>query len=81
MTGVLSAANEQSVQLFIDGKVGYLDIMRLNEKACDAHEQELVAEPTLEEIVHFDQWARRYVDELVASGSFKAQLPRQAVVA
>jgi 1-deoxy-D-xylulose-5-phosphate reductoisomerase len=80
MTGVLSAANEQSVQLFIDGKVGYLDIMRLNEKACDAHESELVAEPTLEEIVHFDQWARRYVDELVMSGKFKAQLPRQAAV-
>jgi len=81
MTGVLSAANEASVQLFIDGKVGYLDIIRLNEGACDAHEAELVALPTLEEIVHYDGWARRWVEERVASGAFKPQLPRRAAVA
>lgn len=81
MTGVLSAANEQSVQMFIDGKVGYLDIIRLNEAACDAHERELVAAPTLEEIVHFDAWARRYVEEAVTSGKFSPQLPRAVAVA
>jgi 1-deoxy-D-xylulose-5-phosphate reductoisomerase len=83
MTGVLSAANEQSVQMFIDKKIGYLDIMRLNEAACDAHENELVAEPTLEEIVHFDGWARRFVAEAVEGGKFVPQLPRvaEAVVA
>jgi len=37
MTGVLSAANEQAVEMFIQGKLHYLDIMRLNEECCNAH--------------------------------------------
>lgn len=37
MTGVLSAANEQAVQMFIDHKIHYLDIMKLNEACCEAH--------------------------------------------
>lgn len=37
MTGVLSAANEQAVQMFIDEKIHYLDIMKLNEACCEAH--------------------------------------------
>jgi 1-deoxy-D-xylulose 5-phosphate reductoisomerase len=44
--------------MFIDHQVGYLDIMRLNEAACEAHAAELVALPTLDEIVHYDQWVR-----------------------
>lgn len=68
----------QAVQMFIDEKIGYLDIMRLNEAACEAHKAELVSVPTLEEIVHYDAWARRYVEEQVVSGAFK---PRVAVKA
>ncbi|KAG2433846.1 hypothetical protein HXX76_008202, partial [Chlamydomonas incerta] len=37
MTGVLSAANEQAVQMFIDEKIHYLDIIKLNEACCEAH--------------------------------------------
>lgn len=37
MTGVLSAANEQAVEMFIDERIHYLDIMRVVEKACEAH--------------------------------------------
>lgn len=58
MTGVLSAANEQAVQMFIDHQIGYLDLMKLNEAACEAHMAELVAAPSLEEIVHYDAWVR-----------------------
>lgn len=57
--------------MFIDEKVGYLDIIKLNEACCEAHKSELVAYPSLEEIVHYDQWARRWVKEKVESGSFK----------
>eukprot|EP00775_Hariotina_reticulata_P009654 gene9654-9814_t len=60
MTGVLSAANEQAVQMFIDHQIGYLDIMKLNAACCEAHQQELILTPNLEEIVHYDQWARRW---------------------
>lgn len=72
MTGVLSAANEQSVAEFLDERVSYLDIMRLNEACCEAHKAEWVGVPNLEEIVHFDAWARRWVAEKVASGTFKS---------
>ena len=65
MTGVLSAANEQAVEMFLDEKIGYLDIMKEVEAACEAHQQDLVASPSLEEIVHYDQWARDFVKEHV----------------
>eukprot|EP00798_Chlamydomonas_sp_ICE-L_P022121 gene22121-29181_t len=70
MTGVLSAANEQSVAMFIDEKIHYLDIIKLNEACCEAHKNELLASPSLEEIVNYDQWARRWVKEKVESGSY-----------
>lgn len=69
MTGVLSAANEQAVEMFLDRQIGYLDIMKVVEAACEEHCNEFVAKPTLEEIIHFDQWARVYVKELVGSSS------------
>jgi 1-deoxy-D-xylulose-5-phosphate reductoisomerase len=60
--------------MFIDEKIGYLDIMRLNEACCDAHRAELVEAPSLEEIVHYDGWARRWVEERVTSGAFKPRV-------
>lgn len=65
MTGVLSAANEQAVEYFLEEKIGYLDIMKVVEAACDKHQNALVESPSLEEIVHYDQWARDHVKELV----------------
>eukprot|EP00249_Psilotum_nudum_P020817 c27857_g2_i1 orf=345-1784(+) len=67
MTGVLSAANEKAVELFLDEKIGYLDIFRLVEKTCDKHREELVSQPDLEDIVHCDQWARQYATQLASS--------------
>jgi 1-deoxy-D-xylulose-5-phosphate reductoisomerase len=81
MTGVLSAANEQAVQMFIDHQVGYLDIVKLCDACCEAHVAELVATPGLEEIVHYDQWARRWVKEAVESGKYKPKLVMAAAAA
>lgn len=72
MTGVMSAANEQAVELFLEEKIGYLDIMKVVEACCEAHQKELVGAPTLEEIVHYDQWARRYVAERVSKEAVAA---------
>jgi 1-deoxy-D-xylulose-5-phosphate reductoisomerase len=72
MTGVLSAANEQAVEFFLEERVGYLDIIRLVEAACEEHRRELVGAPSLEEIVHYDEWARRFVREAVAAGARSA---------
>jgi len=49
----------QAVQMFLEEKIHYLDIVKLNEACCDAHQTDLIALPNLEEIVHYDQWARR----------------------
>jgi hypothetical protein len=64
----------QAVQMFIDEQVGYLDIIRLNEACCEAHKSDLVAYPNLEEIVHYDQWARQWVKQQVESGAFKPKV-------
>ncbi|KAJ7518235.1 hypothetical protein O6H91_21G060500 [Diphasiastrum complanatum] len=60
MTGVLSAANEKAVEFFLDERIGYFDIIKVIEKTCDKHREELVSQPSLEEIVHYDHWARAY---------------------
>nr|CAB3476604.1 unnamed protein product [Digitaria exilis] len=67
MTGVLSAANEKAVELFIDEKISYLDIFKVVELTCSAHQSELVTSPSLEEIIHYDLWARRYAASLQPS--------------
>lgn len=74
MTGVLSAANEQAVAMFIDEKIHYLDIMKLNEACCEAHKSELVASPDLDAIVHYDAWARRWVKEKVETGAYSSKV-------
>ncbi|KZV53478.1 1-deoxy-D-xylulose 5-phosphate reductoisomerase, chloroplastic [Dorcoceras hygrometricum] len=38
MTGVLSVANEKAVEMFIDKKIGYLDIFKVGELTCDKRE-------------------------------------------
>nr|ACJ85147.1 unknown [Medicago truncatula]AFK44085.1 unknown [Medicago truncatula] len=60
MTGVFSAANEIAVELFVAEKISYLDIFKIAELTCNEHQKELVTSPTLEEIFHYDQWARQY---------------------
>lgn len=67
MTGVLSAANEKAVEMFIAEKIGYLDIFKVVELTCAKHRDELVNSPSLEEIVHYDLWARDYAASLVSS--------------
>jgi hypothetical protein len=64
----------QAVQMFIDEKIHYLDIMKLNEACCEAHKADLVALPNLDDIVNSDAWARRWVAEKVASGSYSSKV-------
>lgn len=61
MTAVLNAANEQAVALFLEQQVGYLDIARLIQQVCDRHHSELVAQPSLDDILSVDRWARAEV--------------------
>nr|AER00470.1 1-deoxy-D-xylulose-5-phosphate reductoisomerase [Tanacetum parthenium] len=69
MTGVLSAANEKAVEMFLDEKIGYLDIFKVVELTCEKHQAELVTAPSLEEIIHYDLWAREYAASVKPSSS------------
>jgi 1-deoxy-D-xylulose-5-phosphate reductoisomerase len=53
---VLNAANEVAVELFLDGKLGFMSIPRVLKRTMDAHRSETVS--TLEVVRRTDAWAR-----------------------
>jgi 1-deoxy-D-xylulose-5-phosphate reductoisomerase len=61
MPAVLNAANEQAVALFLEEKIGYLDIARLIEHVCDRHQSDNCPNPSLDDIIAADKWARQEV--------------------
>ncbi len=63
MPAVLNAANEQAVALFLDEKIGFLDIPRVIETACDRFTAQNTSNPSLQDILDADQWARKTVEE------------------
>ena len=67
MTAVLNAANEQAVALFLEEKIHYLEIAKVIEKVCDRHQKDLNTDPSLEDILAVDQWARAAVSDLCAA--------------
>ena len=58
LPAVMNAANEAAVGLFLDHKIGYLEIMRRVERAMNSHTPAL---PTLPNILEADVWARGFV--------------------
>ena len=46
MPAVLNAANEQAVALFLDEKIGYLDIAKVIETVCDRHRSDNKENPS-----------------------------------
>mgnify|MGYP003402384104 FL=1 len=63
MPAVLNAANEQVVALFLSEKIGFLDIPRLIETVCDRFTSQNTPNPSLDDILAADQWARQAVLE------------------
>jgi len=61
MPAILNAANEQAVALFLDEKIGYLDIARCIETACDRASAQNRPDPSLDDILAADRWARQEV--------------------
>jgi 1-deoxy-D-xylulose-5-phosphate reductoisomerase len=63
LPAVLNAANEQAVALFLAEKIQFLDIPKVIETACDRFQSQNVLQPTLDDILGADQWARAAVLE------------------
>ncbi|MGI0481127.1 1-deoxy-D-xylulose-5-phosphate reductoisomerase [Geminocystis sp. CENA526] len=61
LPAVLNAANEQVVALFLQEKIGFLDIPRIIESVCDRFSSQNTSNPSLDDILHADQWARQQV--------------------
>jgi 1-deoxy-D-xylulose-5-phosphate reductoisomerase len=66
MPAALNAANEEAVALFLEERLGFVDIPRLIERICDRHRKDLRADPSLEDVLAVDGWARRMAREEVA---------------
>ena len=52
----LAAADEVAVELFLDRKIGYMDIKRIIERVLADHQPS--SDPDLETLMETDQWAR-----------------------
>ncbi|EAZ92810.1 1-deoxy-D-xylulose-5-phosphate reductoisomerase [Crocosphaera chwakensis] len=61
MPAVLNAANEQAVALFLAEKIAFLDIPKVIEQTCDSFRDHNSAQPSLEDILEADSWARKTV--------------------
>ena len=59
MPAVLNAANEQAVALFLEEKIQFLDIPKLIEYICEKHKSNYQENPTLDDILAVDKWARQ----------------------
>ncbi len=60
---VLNAADEVAVQAFLEGRIGFMRIPELIERALEEHQA--FAIDTLGDVEEADAWARRYVTELL----------------
>lgn len=61
--------NRLLIGYFSVTRISYLDIFKVVELTCQEHQKELVASPSLEEILHYDQWARQYAASLQKASS------------
>jgi 1-deoxy-D-xylulose-5-phosphate reductoisomerase len=63
---VMNAANEEAVSAFAAGRMAFGEISRVVGLTIDAHDG--VAEPTLDDLLAADRWARNYVRANVDGG-------------
>jgi 1-deoxy-D-xylulose-5-phosphate reductoisomerase len=68
MPAVMNAADEVAVHLFLNEKIGFLDIARLVERAMEAHSP--TQQPSLEDILSADAWAREFTSSLAGGTEF-----------
>jgi 1-deoxy-D-xylulose-5-phosphate reductoisomerase len=71
---VLNAANEAAVAAFASGKITFGGIARAVEHAIEAHAVQ--AQPTMDDLLEADRWARRTADDYIARHSSPAGVGR-----
>ncbi|MCX7923901.1 MAG: 1-deoxy-D-xylulose-5-phosphate reductoisomerase [Clostridia bacterium] len=63
MPAVLNAANEVAVSLFLNKRIGFMDIPRIIEKVMDRHSVNIT--PCLDDIIEVDKWSRQEVEKYI----------------
>ena len=64
---VFNAANEQAVEAFHAGVIGFLDILDTVERVVEAHQPE--SELSLETVLEAERWARAEADRLLSASA------------
>jgi 1-deoxy-D-xylulose-5-phosphate reductoisomerase len=59
---VINAADEIAVKLFLNNKIKFVDIANIIKKTMDKHK--IIQNPTLEEILKTDSWARKTAETI-----------------
>jgi len=72
MTCALNAANEKANELFRDGRFDFFGIPKVIEQTMEAHKADFLAEPSLEDILRVDEWAR---EQVIAESERLAKAP------
>ena len=70
MPAVLNGANEIAVESFLEGRIGFLDIPDIIEKAMGAHGPYAI--DTIEKVTEADEWARNTTRNILNTRSGKA---------
>ena len=71
---ILNAANEIAVAAFIEGDIGFLDIVQTVEKTLDA--LSLSAPQSISEVIEIDQEARKKASGLLSTSFFSIRSPK-----
>lgn len=66
MPTVFNASNEIAVEAFINNKIKFLSIETIIKRTLDAHNN--ISNPSLEEVLDVDKWAREFAYNLIESG-------------
>ena len=64
MAAILNGANETAVDLFLNNKISFLDIERINFETIRQAKNVFVEKPTLEDILNSNKWASQTAREL-----------------
>jgi len=59
-TAALNVANDNSVKLFLDGKIGFTQIARINESVLNEHDW--IENPDLNDLLELERWGKSFVE-------------------
>ena len=64
MPAILNGANEAAVELFLNRKIGFLDIADYIERAMEAFKEEGCKEVSIEKVIDLDKRVKEYIREI-----------------